>query len=128
MSERERLLREIQVREELLALYGRLRELDSKAPPTPWPGASPNKANPQPPPASFEDGLMDITMACGPNGAVEPDLTALEHVIRKKFRAKEGRDPGEAEVVSILGYWREKICATHRSLLPGQVISIKFDP
>jgi len=128
MSERDRLLREIALREELLGLYALLRQADG-TPPTPWPGASPNKASPQEVRgiASPPEGV-EVAMVTGPNGAVEPDMTNVERVVRQAFRARNGRDPSEGEVVGMLMPLRDQARERLKDAPPGARMAFQITP
>lgn len=106
MSERDWLLREIQVREELLGLYARLRDLDSGAPRAPAavpPPAAPPAA-PQSRPRGEPVAKIPYQVVQGPGGAVAPivDLSSVQHLIQGGPEARRALELNIADMVAAL--------------------------
>lgn len=97
MSERDWLLREIQVREELLGLYARLRALEASAAP---PAAPPPPAQPR----GESVARIPYQVVQGPGGAVAPvvDLSAIQHLLQGGPEVRRALEANIADMVAAL--------------------------
>lgn len=110
MSERELLLKEIELTERLLGLYSKLRQLPAPvpapaaAPPSPRPPTPYEEARAKVPPTAKPVAQIAIPMVQGPNGAAAPmvDLSSVAHLIQGPPEQRAQLERNIADMVAAL--------------------------
>lgn len=111
MSERELLLKEIELTERLLALYSKLRSLPAQEaapaiapPPRPQAPTPYEEARSKVPPTARPIAQIPIPMVQGPNGAAAPmvDLSSVAHLIQGPPEHRAQLERNIADMVAAL--------------------------